>query len=198
MRCHPALLYRRSKRQPLPSSKRVIAPTQRRRRPPVLDWASFASPRADKQARIRTECLPNSPTSASAARALPRSPAHWTSTERSKSACMPTVKKLLEQRPRWQRHTSHPDRTPMPRRRPMTNARPQLLQRQMQRLPELSPAMGPSHPRRNDGATRRADSCSPSSNYMRHRVRLRWREWKHIGASGQVVNWIRHGVRVKL
>jgi hypothetical protein len=32
---------------------------------------------------------------------------------------------------------------------------------------------------------------------MRHRVRLRWREWEHIGASGQVVNWIRHGVRVK-
>jgi hypothetical protein len=33
---------------------------------------------------------------------------------------------------------------------------------------------------------------------MRHRVRLRWREWEQIGSSGQVVNWIRHGVRVKL
>jgi hypothetical protein len=32
---------------------------------------------------------------------------------------------------------------------------------------------------------------------MRHRVRLRWREWEHIAASGQVMNWIRHGVRVK-
>jgi hypothetical protein len=32
---------------------------------------------------------------------------------------------------------------------------------------------------------------------MRHRVRLRWREWEHIGGSGQVVSWIRHGVRVK-
>jgi hypothetical protein len=32
---------------------------------------------------------------------------------------------------------------------------------------------------------------------MHHRVRLKWREWEHIGASGQVVNWIRHGVRVK-
>jgi hypothetical protein len=32
---------------------------------------------------------------------------------------------------------------------------------------------------------------------MRHRVQLRWREREHIGASGQVVNWIRHGVRVK-
>jgi hypothetical protein len=32
---------------------------------------------------------------------------------------------------------------------------------------------------------------------MRHRVRRRWREWKRIGASGQVLKWIRHGVRVK-
>jgi hypothetical protein len=32
---------------------------------------------------------------------------------------------------------------------------------------------------------------------MRHRVRLRCREWEHIGASSQVVNWIHHGVRVK-
>jgi hypothetical protein len=32
---------------------------------------------------------------------------------------------------------------------------------------------------------------------MRHRVRLRWREWEHIGASGQVVSWILHGMRVK-
>jgi hypothetical protein len=32
---------------------------------------------------------------------------------------------------------------------------------------------------------------------MRHRVRLRWREWEYIGASGQVVNWIRHGLLVK-
>jgi hypothetical protein len=32
---------------------------------------------------------------------------------------------------------------------------------------------------------------------MRHRVRRRWREWEGIGASGQVLNWIHHGVRVK-
>jgi hypothetical protein len=32
---------------------------------------------------------------------------------------------------------------------------------------------------------------------MHHRVRLRWREWEHIGASGQIVIWIRHGGRVK-
>jgi hypothetical protein len=32
---------------------------------------------------------------------------------------------------------------------------------------------------------------------MRHRVRRRWREWERIGASGQVLSWIRHGVRVR-
>jgi hypothetical protein len=32
---------------------------------------------------------------------------------------------------------------------------------------------------------------------MRDRVRCKWREWERIGASGQVQNWIRHGVRVK-
>jgi hypothetical protein len=32
---------------------------------------------------------------------------------------------------------------------------------------------------------------------MRHRVRQRWRESGHIGASGQVVSWICHGVRVE-
>jgi hypothetical protein len=57
--------------------------------------------------------------------------------------------------------------------------------------------MGRNPPQRSDGVTRRADSCSPPSNYMRHRVRLRWREWELIDASGQVVSRIRHGVRVK-
>jgi hypothetical protein len=28
-------------------------------------------------------------------------------------------------------------------------------------------------------------------------VRRRWPEWKRIGASGQVLSWIRYGVRVK-
>jgi hypothetical protein len=32
---------------------------------------------------------------------------------------------------------------------------------------------------------------------MRHRVRQKWRQSEHIGASGQVVSWIRHGVRAK-
>lgn len=43
---------------------------------------------------------------------------------------------------------------------------------------------------------RRADSCTPVSTAMRHQVRRRWREWESIGASGQVLDWIRHGVRV--
>jgi hypothetical protein len=38
----------------------------------------------------------------------------------------------------------------------------------------------------NDGVTRRADSCTLGSNYMRHRVRRNWQAWKDIGASGQV------------
>jgi hypothetical protein len=32
---------------------------------------------------------------------------------------------------------------------------------------------------------------------MRLRVRRRWREWERIGASGQVLSSIRHGVRIK-
>jgi hypothetical protein len=32
---------------------------------------------------------------------------------------------------------------------------------------------------------------------MGHRVRPRWQEWELVGASGHVVSWIRHGVRVK-
>eukprot|EP00873_Tetraselmis_striata_P009649 jgi/Tetstr1/429913/TSEL_019778.t1 len=31
---------------------------------------------------------------------------------------------------------------------------------------------------------------------MRHSVRRRWRDWKSIGASGQVLSWIRQGVRI--
>jgi hypothetical protein len=50
--------------------------------------------------------------------------------------------------------------------------------------------------RKNDGVTRRADSCTPYSNYMRHRVRRKWQVWKNIGASGQVLKWIREGVTI--
>jgi hypothetical protein len=38
----------------------------------------------------------------------------------------------------------------------------------------------------NDGVARRADSCTPYSSYMRHRVRRNLRVWRDIGASGQV------------
>ena len=43
---------------------------------------------------------------------------------------------------------------------------------------------------------RRADSCTPDSDYMRHRVRRSWRAWEAIGASAQVISWIRDGVRL--
>ena len=44
--------------------------------------------------------------------------------------------------------------------------------------------------------TRRADSCIPTSNCLRHRVRRSWRAWEDIGSSGQVLDWIRHGIRL--
>jgi hypothetical protein len=37
----------------------------------------------------------------------------------------------------------------------------------------------------------------PSSLFMIYRVRGKWREWERIGASAQVVHWIRLGVHVK-
>jgi hypothetical protein len=69
---------------------------------------------------------------------------------------------------------------------------------------KTAPPISPSRPTRLnhrsriDDAARRADSCSPTSFFMRHRVRRRRREWERIGASGQVLSWIRHGVRVKI
>jgi hypothetical protein len=45
-----------------------------------------------------------------------------------------------------------------------------------------------------DGANRWADSCKPDSAYMRHRMWRSWKEWENIGASGQVLQWIREGV----
>jgi hypothetical protein len=46
--------------------------------------------------------------------------------------------------------------------------------------------------------TRRADSCTPNSNYMSHRVRRNWQAWEDIGLSGQVLRWIREGVTIPL
>jgi hypothetical protein len=64
-------------------------------------------------------------------------------------------------------------------------------------LPLQNQAIPHGHHPRNDGVARRADSYSPSSSFMRHRVRRRWREWERIGTSGQVLSWIRHDVCVK-
>jgi hypothetical protein len=47
-----------------------------------------------------------------------------------------------------------------------------------------------------DGEHRRADSCNPDSDYMRHRVRRNWREWEKIGASVQTLQWIREDVSI--
>jgi hypothetical protein len=44
--------------------------------------------------------------------------------------------------------------------------------------------------------TRRATSCDDRSNLMRDRVRNRASEWKRLGASEQVLGWIRRGARI--
>jgi hypothetical protein len=67
------------------------------------------------------------------------------------------------------------------------------------RLPPPLPTRHTRRPRptrRNDGVTRRAESCTPHSNYMRYRVRRNWQAWKDIGATGQVLKWIREGVTI--
>jgi hypothetical protein len=199
-RCRTAHLCRQSRRHRFPLSNRVLAPTQRRRRPPVLEWASYAPPRADKRAHMRTA----SSTSAYVAHALTRSPAHWmrytklSSTERLKSAFTPPARLLPAQPSPRPRRTSRPALTPTPGRQPPTSAKQQLQRRQPHAHPPPQNRATPhGHHPRDDGVARRADSCSPSSLFMRHRVRRRRREWERIGASGQVLSWIRHGVRLK-
>jgi hypothetical protein len=44
---------------------------------------------------------------------------------------------------------------------------------------------------------RRAGSCTPVSDYMRHRVRRSWREWEKIGASVRTLQWIREGLSIQ-
>jgi hypothetical protein len=132
MRCRTAQLYRKQWQVPL--SKRVIAPTQRRGRPPVLDWASSASPRADKRAQMRTASSPNWLTNISVARSnLPRSPAHWTryatlsSTARLKLAHMPQARRPpLAQHSPASLLTNLANRMTKPAKQPPTNAGPQL------------------------------------------------------------------------
>jgi hypothetical protein len=77
-------------------------------------------------------------------------------------------------------------RTPKQTRQQPTCARQRGQQQSQHGIPEeLSPQTIPNHPRRSDCVSRRANSCSPTSNLMRHRVLRRWREWELIGASGQ-------------
>jgi hypothetical protein len=71
--------------------------------------------------------------------------------------------------------------------------------KQREAAPSPLPARHTKKPRptrRDDGVTRRAHSCTPYSNYMRHRVRRECQAWKDIGASGQVLKWIREGVAI--
>ena len=49
----------------------------------------------------------------------------------------------------------------------------------------------------NDGADRNSrDVVSPFSDCTRHNVRREWSQWHDLGANGQVLEWIRHGVAV--
>jgi hypothetical protein len=204
-RCRTAHLYGQGRRRRLPLSERVIAPTQRQRRPPVLDWASSASPREDMRALMRTACSRNWPTSVSVARALPWSPAHWmrfaklSSTERLRSAFTLPTKLLPVQRSPRLHHTSQQVMTPRPAKLQPMDAKQQQRRQQPPAHHHLSQNRPTRHDHRPkyDGVARRADSCSPTPSFMRHRVRRRWREWERICASGQVLSWIRHGVRVK-
>jgi hypothetical protein len=118
-----------------------------------------------------------------------------TSTERLKSAFTPPVR-LLPAQPYPK--PSRPAVTPRAGTQPPTIAK-QQLQRQHPHAhpPPQNRATPHGHHPRNDGVARRADSCSPSSPFIRHCVRRRWRGWERIGASGQVLSWIRHCVRVK-
>ncbi len=40
------------------------------------------------------------------------------------------------------------------------------------------------------------NAVSPHFDYTRHNVRQEWLKWRDLGASGQVLEWIRHGVVV--
>jgi hypothetical protein len=58
-------------------------------------------------------------------------------------------------------------------------------------------ARSPRAPTRTpNGVTRRTTSCNDRSSVMRHRVHNKASEWKRLGASEQVLGWIRRGVRI--
>jgi hypothetical protein len=153
---------------------------------------------------MRTAFSPSWPTSVSVARAPPRSPGHgmrfakfsWIA--RLKSSYTPQARTLQAQRsPRLPR-TSLSALTHEPGKQPPTDAKQRQQQQQPRAQPPPRSQATPHDPHpKNDCVARRADSCSPSSPFMRHRVRRRWREWERIGARGKVLSWICHGVRVK-
>jgi len=68
-----------------------------------------------------------------------------------------------------------------------------------QQVPD-KPSKERGRPRRKgriDGADRISGvSVSPYFDCTRHTVRREWLKWKVLGASGQVLEWIRHGVAV--
>ena len=50
---------------------------------------------------------------------------------------------------------------------------------------------------RNDGADRRSeDAHSPYFDCTLHNMRREWSKWRDLGANGQVLEWICHGVAV--
>ena len=44
---------------------------------------------------------------------------------------------------------------------------------------------------------KRAASGSPSSPFIRHKLRMQVEEWRKIGASAKVLDWIAKGVRLR-
>jgi hypothetical protein len=107
-----------------------------------------------------------------------------TSDSKSASQQLQKRKQLHSSRPTSLDHTDRTSRTTSrtkirPRLRTAREAAPSPLPTRHTRRPRPT--------RRNDGVTRRADSCTPDSNYMRHRVRRNWQAWKDIGVSGKVL-----------
>ena len=66
-------------------------------------------------------------------------------------------------------------------------------------LPDRASLEREGHNRRlrNDGADRCSeDAHSSYFDCTRHNVRREWLKWRDLGANGQVLEWIRHGVAV--
>eukprot|EP00873_Tetraselmis_striata_P046628 jgi/Tetstr1/466892/TSEL_011347.t1 len=65
------------------------------------------------------------------------------------------------------------------------------------RAADVAPERGRTiagHARGPVGSGSRADSCTPESDYMRHRMRRSWQAWADLGVGRQVVDMIRNGV----